>query len=151
MKFLSLVCVFYKMCPEHRCCHQCPHHQYVTRRSPSPSSSLGGHHHHCHRSLACGSPLPSSSLAHSQVAVAIIVTRVLWFVAVAVVDDVASVAAVSVGVVTIEIRGTSMIGGDGSRVVLYGLGAGGEGDRIRWKGWGGSSGLSGQGVATEGT
>src|SRR6267378_6560264 len=29
-----------------------------------------------------------------------------------------------------------MVGGDGSRVVLYGLGAGGEGGRIRWKGWG---------------
>ena len=49
---------------------------------------------------------------------------VLWFVAVAVVDDVASVAAVSVGVVTIEIQGTSMIGSDGLHMVLYSLGAG---------------------------
>jgi len=56
---------------------------------------------------------------------------VLWFVAVAVVDDVATVAAVSVGVVTIEIQGTSTISSDGSHVVLYGLGAGG-GDHIYW-------------------
>src|SRR5258707_542848 len=69
MKFLSLVCVFYKMCPQHHCCHccyQCPHHQYhlqvavaivVTRGSPSLS--------------------PPPSLACSRVAVAIIVARSL--------------------------------------------------------------------------
>src|SRR5260221_4633466 len=76
MKFLSLVCVFYKMCPQHHCCHhchQCPHHRccsqvaiaiVVTQGSPSPLPSL-----------ARGSLSPSSSLTRSQVAVAIVITR----------------------------------------------------------------------------
>src|SRR5712691_6129065 len=84
MKFLSLVCVFYKMCPQHRCCHrchQCPHHQcrsqvaitiIVTRGSPSPlpslARSLAGRRRHCCRSevtvttTVARLPLPSSLL-----------------------------------------------------------------------------------------
>src|SRR5260221_674778 len=76
MKFLSLVCVFYKMCPQHHCCHrchQCPHHRccsqvavaiVVTWGSPSPPPSL-----------ARGSLSPSSSLTRSQVALAIVIAR----------------------------------------------------------------------------
>src|SRR5260221_10760280 len=54
---------------------------------------------------------------------------VLWFVAAAVVDDVSAVAAVSVGVVTNEIRGASTIGGGWSGGVLCGFGAWGGGGR----------------------
>jgi hypothetical protein len=59
---------------------------------------------------------------------------VLWFVAVAIVDDVAAVAAVNAGVVIIEIQGASEISNDGPSDVLYDLGAGGEIRSVRRKG-----------------
>ena len=76
---------------------------------------------------------------------------VVWFVAVAVVDDVASVAAVSVGFVTNEIRAPvwSAVMGRVWFCTVWELGA--KAVASVGRAGGGSSGLSGRGVATEGT